>query len=230
MNITDTPSPNFGPRRDGLKPELVVVHYTAMETSQAALQRLCAPEHEVSAHYLITRSGAIHRMVAEDQRAWHAGAGAWGGRGDVNSRSIGIELTNRGVEPFAARQMDSLEALLAGILGRWDIPARGVIGHACMAPGRKADPGPRFDWQRLARKGLAVWPEVGVGGQGASADSAALAEGFAEAAATFGYPRSSDTLDAFRQRFRPWARGRVLDEWDVALARALAARHPASSA
>ncbi len=87
-------------------------------------------------------------------RAWHAGAGLWGGQEDVNSRSIGIELQkNRGDEPFAAPQMVALERLLQGIMARWDIPAQGVIGHSDMAPSRKGDPGPRFDWRRLALQG-----------------------------------------------------------------------------
>lgn len=150
-----SPSPNFGPRRGGLVPHLVVLHYTAMDTAEAALERLCDPAHEVSAHYLIGADGRIWQMVKEDQRAWHAGAGEWAGQDDINSRSIGIELDNRGDHPFANLQMCALEVLLSEILARWAIPCAGVIGHSCMAPGRKCDPGPRFDWQRLARLGLA---------------------------------------------------------------------------
>ena len=152
------PSPNFGPRRDGARPVLVVLHYTAMAIAQAALDRLCDPEAEVSAHYLIAADGTLCSLVAEEKRAWHAGAGAWGGIADVNSRSIGIELDNDGASPFPAPLMTTLEALLAGILDRWRIGPAGVIAHSDMAPGRKSDPGPRFDWQRLARGGLAVWP------------------------------------------------------------------------
>ena len=94
--ILEQSSPNFGTRRDGLRPELVVLHHTAMLTAEAALARLCDPAAEVSAHYLVAEDGRIWRLVPEDARAWHAGAGAWGGAGDVNSRSIGIELATAG--------------------------------------------------------------------------------------------------------------------------------------
>lgn len=213
VNLTH-PSPNFGERRGGQRPELVVLHYTAMPDCQAALERLCDPLAEVSAHYLIDRDGTVLTLVDEVARAWHAGAGAWGGRDDVNSRSIGIELVNRGDEPFAAPQMTALEALLGDVLSRWAIVPQAVIAHSDMAPGRKADPGPRFDWRRLAQAGLSVWPEVGdhVGD-------------FVASAQEFGYPRmEGDTLlAAFRLRFRPWANG-PLDNIDRALAADLARR------
>nr|WP_251363813.1 N-acetylmuramoyl-L-alanine amidase [Epibacterium ulvae] len=150
------PSPNFGPRRDGLSPHLVVIHYTAMTSADAALERLCDPRYEVSAHYLIGCTGTLWQLVSEEMRAWHAGAGEWGGLGDINSRSIGIELDNPGTHPFPEPQMQALELLLQGILNRWIIPPQGVIGHSDMAPGRKIDPGPRFDWTRLSRQGLAA--------------------------------------------------------------------------
>ncbi|MEH6360408.1 MAG: N-acetylmuramoyl-L-alanine amidase, partial [Amylibacter sp.] len=127
---------------------MVVVHYTAMETADAACARLCDEAAEVSAHYLISEQGDIVQLVDEDMRAWHAGAGAWGDVTDVNSHSIGIELANTGDTPFAAAQMDALEGLLGGIQNRWKIPAARIIGHSDMAPGRKFDPGVRFDWQR----------------------------------------------------------------------------------
>jgi N-acetylmuramoyl-L-alanine amidase len=139
---------------------MVVLHYTAMETTEAALDRLCEPAIEVSAHYLISETGEIWHMVDEDKRAWHAGAGQWGQVTDVNSHSIGIELSNLGDHPFPEAQMAALETLLAGILERWDIPPERVIGHSDMAPDRKKDPGPHFDWRRLALQGLAVWPSV----------------------------------------------------------------------
>lgn len=213
MSLTH-PSPNFGERRGGQRPELVVLHYTAMPDCQAALARLCDPLAEVSAHYLIDRDGTVLSLVDEKARAWHAGAGAWGGRDDVNSRSIGVELVNRGDEPFAARQMSALEALLQGILARWAIRPESVIGHSDMAPGRKADPGPRFDWRRLAQAGLSVWPEPG--------DDAA---DFATSARRFGFPDTDAALllAAFRLRFRPWAKGPV-DATDRALAADLARR------
>jgi N-acetylmuramoyl-L-alanine amidase len=214
------PSPNFGERRGGQKPELVVLHYTAMESCAAALDRLCDPQAEVSAHYLIDRDGGVMSLVEESARAWHAGRGEWAGRGDVNSRSIGIELVNRGGEPFAEPQMAGLERLLPGILKRWSLPAEAVIGHSDMAPDRKADPGARFDWLRLARQGLSVWPVAAAPGD------------FVADARRFGYPDHPPDvlLHAFRLRFRPWAKG-PLDAVDAGLAADLANRfgpHPSA--
>lgn len=225
--VLERPSPNHGPRRGGARPDMVVIHHTAMHTAEAALARLCAPEAEVSAHYLIAEDGRIWRLVDEAARAWHAGAGAWGGVADVNSRSIGIELANpgplAGFPPFPEPQMAALEELLAGILSRWRIPPARVIAHSDMAPGRKDDPGPKFDWRRLARAGLAVWPEAVVPG----------GAGFAGLAARAGYPVAGAgekaTLAAFRLRFRPGASGPLAAE-DLALLAGLAARWPAAEA
>ena len=219
------PSPNHGPRRGGARPDLVVLHYTAMRGTADALARLCDPAAEVSAHYLIDPAGMVLALVPEAVRAWHAGAGGWGAVRDVNSRSLGIELVNPGDAPFAAAQMDALEVLLQGLLRRWAIPPERVIGHACMAPARKADPGPRFDWRRLARQGLAVWPGAAPAVDGAAPE--ALPAAFAVAAAAFGYPEAPlhALLAAFRARFRPWAQG-PLAPADVATLRALARRWP----
>lgn len=216
-------SPNSGPRRDGLRPELVVIHYTAMPDCDAALRALCDPAREVSAHYLICRGGEVVALVDEDLRAWHAGAGAWAGRGDVNSRSIGIELDNDGTSPFAAPLMDALEGLLAGIMGRWAIAPHGVIGHSCMAPGRKIDPGPRFDWQRLARRGLALWPA------GRAASPLDMGR-FRTDALAYGFPDLDDALllTAVRLRFRYGAKG-PLDGRDCAIMAEMAAKATSAS-
>jgi N-acetylmuramoyl-L-alanine amidase len=216
----ESASPNCGPRRDGARPDIVVIHYTGMDSAEAALARLCDPAAEVSAHWLIAEDGRVWRLVDEALRAWHAGAGAWGDAGDVNSRSIGIELANpgplAGFPPFPEPQMAALERLLAGILIRWAISPARVIAHSDMAPGRKIDPGPKFDWRRLARSGLAVWPEPAAG-------AAPDGEASAAAAGRFGYPAGPDLLAAFRLRFRPHASGSLAAE-DVALAEGLAAR------
>ncbi|MGL4319613.1 MAG: N-acetylmuramoyl-L-alanine amidase [Paracoccaceae bacterium] len=213
---------------------MIVIHYTAMESCAAARARLCDPAHEVSAHYLIDVDGTVISLVPEDKRAWHAGAGMWAGRGDVNSRSIGIELANDGATPFAHRQMVGLEGLLSGVMSRWKIGAAGVIGHSDMAPDRKGDPGVRFDWRRLARAGLAVWPEGAppppqpspTGGEGGAPVDAA---GFWADLRTFGYPADPAPeilLSAFRLRFRPWANG-PLDAVDALAIADLARRYPA---
>ncbi|RLJ59154.1 N-acetylmuramoyl-L-alanine amidase [Litoreibacter meonggei] len=211
------PSPNFGERKDGARPDLVVLHYTAMECCDAACRTLCNPDNEVSAHYLIRKDGHVIQMVEESKRAWHAGTGTWQGQGDVNSRSIGIEMSNTGFVPFAAPLVDTLEILLSGIMARWDIPAAGVIAHSDFAPGRKIDPGRRFDWQRLVRQRLAIWPK---NMKDAEADLAR----FVRAAIAFGYPDSTEPetlLASFRLRFNPTAQGPVTAR-DVSMAEALA--------
>lgn len=190
------PSPNHGDRR-GYRPELIVLHYTGMSDAPSARARLCDARAEVSAHWLIGEDGRAEALVPEDRRAWHAGAGAWQGREDVNSRSIGIEIANPGDRPFTARQMDALTDLLRGIMARWRIGPDSVIGHSDMAPGRKIDPGARFDWQRLAREGLALWPDDGPD------------RPLAESLDIIGFPGCDPELRlaAFRLRFRPWAHG-----------------------
>jgi len=198
---------------------MVVIHYTAMKSAIAARDTLCNPDTQVSAHYLIAADGEVMSLVPEDLRAWHAGAGQWGAVTDVNSRSIGIELANDGFSPFAAAQMDALVALLQGINARWSIRPERVIGHSDMAPGRKIDPGRRFDWRRLAQEGLAVWPD---------ATAPADPGGFAGWMQAFGYTATDDSdllLSVFRLRFRPQATG-PLDAIDAGMIRDLAARFP----
>ncbi|MFZ0099750.1 MAG: N-acetylmuramoyl-L-alanine amidase, partial [Gemmobacter sp.] len=202
--------------RNGALPDLVVIHYTAMPSCAEAAARLCDSDAQVSAHYLIAEQGEVSALVPEELRAWHAGAGAWGACHDVNSHSIGIELANPGDAPFPEAQMSALERLLADILHRWQIPPERVIAHSDMAPLRKADPGPRFDWRRLALQGLAVWPEEG-GEVGT----------FLDDARAFGYPPApaDAVLAAFRLRFRPRATG-PLSEADCMMIADLAARFP----
>lgn len=218
------PSPNHGVRRDNAAPDMVVIHYTAMASADLSCARLCDPEAEVSAHYLIDLDGSVTQLVPEDRRAWHAGRGRWGDVTDVNSRSIGIELQNTSLHPFPAPQMAALEDLLRGIMARHAISPARVIGHSDMAPDRKSDPGPRFDWARLVASGLAVGPQ----GAGAACGTA----GFMRDAVRFGYDPDlapEMVLRGFRLRFRPWARG-PLDGHDAALMADLAARYPVDRA
>ncbi len=191
-----------------------------MEGHEAALDRLCDPAAEVSAHYLIGLDGHIWRLVRESLRAWHAGVGEWGGKGDVNSRSIGIELVNGAAldayPPFPEPQMAALEGLLRDILNRWQLLPEAVIAHSDLAPDRKVDPGPKFDWQRLAINGL------GVAATPFTQEDPEWST-FLEGAQLFGYParEPNELLQAFRLRFRPTALGRPLEPQDVALISAL---------
>ncbi|MDE0355251.1 MAG: N-acetylmuramoyl-L-alanine amidase [Deltaproteobacteria bacterium] len=187
--------------------DLVVLHYTGMPATEAALARLCDPASGVSAHYLIDEAGAVYRLVAESRRAWHAGIASWAGEADVNGRSIGIELANPGHEfgyvPFPEAQLDALERLLGDIRERRRIDPVRVVGHSDVAPLRKRDPGELFPWRRLAAKGLAYWP-------GGGEDSAEPDTERARVALTrIGYGFCEDVeglaavLAAFQRRFRP---------------------------
>lgn len=159
--ILEAPSPNHDAR--GVDITMLVLHYTGMQSGAAALDRLCDPGAKVSAHYLIDEDGTIHRLVAEDRRAWHAGVAHWHGRNDVNAASIGIELVNPGHEygyrPFPDAQMHALVDLAGRIVRRYAILPRHVVGHSDVAPTRKQDPGELFDWGRLARAGIGLWPQ-----------------------------------------------------------------------
>ncbi|MDJ0821890.1 MAG: N-acetylmuramoyl-L-alanine amidase [Paracoccaceae bacterium] len=196
---------------------MVVLHYTAMTSAEEARDWLCNPQSQVSAHYVLAEDGQLWQLVDEDTRAWHAGAGGWGDTTDVNSRSIGIEISNTGTQPFPETQMAALEVLLPGILSRWAIPPHRVVAHSDTALGRKIDPGPRFDWRRLAHQGLSIWPGMAPPGD------------FYADATRFGYHwhagQEDVVLNAFRLRFRPWATG-PLDDTDRALMADLAARWP----
>ncbi len=139
---------------------LIVLHFTNQQSVQQSLRTLRTRNGSgpVSAHYLIGADGHRYQLVADAQRAWHAGPGHWGTISDVNSASIGIELDNDGQSAFAPAQIDSLLQLLADLTTRLHIPRTQVIGHEDMAPGRKDDPGARFPWQQLAEAGYGQWP------------------------------------------------------------------------
>src|SRR6476469_7438290 len=137
--IVETPSPNFAARDSGIS--MVVLHYTGMRDAESAIARLCDPEARVSSHYLIAEDGQILRLVAEENRAWHAGLSYWRGVQGVNACSVGIEIVNPGHEygyrPFTGQQMESLLPLLAGIVERYGVDPANVVGHSDVAPARK---------------------------------------------------------------------------------------------
>lgn len=151
-------SPNFGVRAAGYRPNMIVLHYTGMLTGMAAESWLCDTASQVSSHYLVHEDGHVVQMVREADRAWHAGKGSWRGVTDINSCSIGIEIVNRGHEfgydDFPDEQMTGLIRLCQDIVRRHSIPPERVLAHSDVAPGRKVDPGEKFDWQRLAAAGL----------------------------------------------------------------------------
>lgn len=224
LTVAERPSPNHGPRADGVRVSMVVLHYTGMPDADAALARLTSRAAEVSAHYFIDEDGAIARLVAEDRRAWHAGRAFWRGATDVNSASIGIELVNPGhafgYRPFPASQIDSLCDLLRDIRTRHDIDLADIVGHSDVAPDRKSDPGELFPWPTLARRGLSIWPASPVAPVAVDPALAGRLLG------RIGYIVADlkATLTAFQRRFRPSACDGVLDPETMALVAAVAAR------
>ena len=155
------PAVNFEPRRDGRKPDLLILHYTGMSSAAKAVDWLCREESKVSCHYLIDEDGAVVGMVDEAMRAWHAGISHWQGETDINSCSIGIEIhnggTDMGLPDYPDAQMRSVIQLSRAIMARHGIPPERVLAHSDIAPARKIDPGERFDWERLAKFGIGVW-------------------------------------------------------------------------
>ena len=202
MSIVETPSSNFNERQ--LPVSMIVLHYTGMQSAEAALARLTDPAAAVSAHYLIDEDGTIHRLVAEDKRAWHAGQSHWRGITDVNSASIGIELVNPGHEfgyrEFAPAQIEALIPLLSEIKDRYEITRGNIVGHSDIAPTRKQDPGELFPWARLARVRLALpRPTKNL------MDPLWSDAGFLLALERFGYEVTDKlaAVVAFQRRFRP---------------------------
>lgn len=154
---TWVPSPNHDVRR----PQLIVLHFTEESSVQQGLDTLRTGNGEgpVSAHYLIGSDGHIYQLVADADRAWHAGAGRWGTIVEVNSASIGIELDNDGHSPYQRAQIDSLLRLLTDLTTRLRIPRSQIVGHEDFAPTRRTDPGPLFPWKQLADAGFGLWPQ-----------------------------------------------------------------------
>ena len=198
-----------------------MLHYTAMNSASQAVERLCDPAYEVSAHYLIDAQGSLISMVDEKMRAWHAGAGKWQDVQDMNSRSIGIELANTGMTPFSEPQMAKLEELLEALLAKYSLPIRRVIGHSDFAPERKSDPGRHFDWKRLARSNLAFAPNPAMALCEVGAEVCDRL--FTQNLSDFGYQTEiafDILLDAFRQRFHQSAYGK-LNSVDMAISNQL---------
>ncbi|MGV8959745.1 MAG: N-acetylmuramoyl-L-alanine amidase [Stenotrophomonas sp.] len=151
------PSPNYNDRQ----PVIIVLHHTEQGSVQQSLDTLRSANSggKVSSHYLVGRDGALYQLVADGERAWHAGSGRWGAISDLNSASLGIEIDNDGASPFPAPQIQTLLRLLDDLCTRYNIPRSQIIGHADLAPARKADPSRYFPWQQLAQAGFGSWPD-----------------------------------------------------------------------
>ena len=155
------PSPNHDERRAGLRPDMIVLHYTGMPDAAGALDLLCSRQSKVSAHYFVFEDGYIVQMVEESRRAWHAGTSFWAGETDINSCSIGIEIANPGHDygypDFPRRQIAAVIALCRSIQTRHAVPPARVLAHSDVAPSRKQDPGEKFPWRTLSNSGVGHW-------------------------------------------------------------------------
>jgi N-acetylmuramoyl-L-alanine amidase len=137
------------------KPNYVIIHHTAQQSTAQTLKTFTLPKTEVSAHYVIGRDGQTYHLLSDYLRAWHGGVARWGSISDINSVSIGIELDNDGTEPCLLK-------VLASLKRTYNIPAANFIGHGDIAPTRKNDPSALFPWQRLAARGFGLWYEASV--------------------------------------------------------------------
>ena len=155
------PAANVEPRKAGLSPNLLLLHYTGMKSAAAAIAYLARADSKVSCHYVVDTDGRITQQVPEAMRAWHAGLSCWDGETDINSCSIGIEIQNPGHEmgyhDFPAEQMSAVAALSGDIVQRHNIRPERVLAHSDVAPSRKIDPGEKFDWHMLAGRGVGAW-------------------------------------------------------------------------
>jgi N-acetylmuramoyl-L-alanine amidase len=213
------PSENYGERRNGRTPDMIVLHYTGMADGNMAVHRLTTIGTEVSSHYIVHEDGRIIQSVQESRRAWHAGASAWAGEADINSCSIGVEIINGGhdygLPPYPLRQIAAAIALCKGIIIRRNIPRHRVLGHSDISPGRKQDPGEKFPWALLAASGVGqyVIPAKIVPGPamtvGAAGDHVRALQ---EALASYGYGvtvsgifdfATVEVVTAFQRHFRP---------------------------
>lgn len=241
------PSPNHDERalaagRAG--PDVLILHYTGMSTGAEALARLRDPLSKVSAHYLVHEDGTAVQMVPEGRRAWHAGAGRWGGEADLNSRSIGVEIVNGGhtggLPPYPEAQVATVIALSKDILARRQIRPERVLAHSDIAPERKEDPGEHFPWDRLAREGVGHWVKPAPFGDGrflSPGEEGRPVEALQAMLALYGYdcpvtgrydPRTAAVVTAFQRHFRPAKVDGVADASTITTLRDLIAALPSA--
>lgn len=202
MQVIDAPSPNFDDR--SLPITMIVLHYTGMQTGEAAIERLRDPAAKVSSHHVVAEDGTVLRLVDEEKRAWHAGRSHWRGVKDINSASVGIEIVNPGHEwgyrPFPDEQVAAVIRLVHEIKDRYEITRGNIVGHSDIAPARKQDPGELFPWGKLARLRLALpRPTKNL------MDPRWTDGGFLLALERFGYDveDGAAAVTAFQRRFRP---------------------------
>ena len=237
-------SPNHGERRGGVKPDMILLHYTGMANAEAAVTKLCTPGTDVSAHYVVMEDGYVIQCVPEARRAWHAGTAMWEGDSDINSCSIGIEIINpghdHGYPDFPKRQIAAVTALCRSIFTRHRIPLWRVLGHSDVAPTRKRDPGEKFPWRLLSESGIGLWvnpvPITQDGPVFVLGESDPAIRELQELLARYGYDiavsgsfdvATRDVIAAFQRHFRPARVDGFADASTIATLKALLAARAA---
>ena len=221
--LTDRKANVRAPRRTTTRArraiDILLLHYTGMQTAEEALARLTDPEAKVSSPLLRLRGRPRHQLVPEARRAWHGGVGSWKGAIDINSRSIGIEIVNPGHEfgyrDFPDAQIEAVIALCRDIVARHRIARERVLGHSDVAPARKKDPGEKFPWAKLAAAGVGFWVEPAPIAEGrtlSANDRGPAVEDLQKQLIRFGYGLEVSRLydnatrlvvTAFQRHFRP---------------------------
>ena len=161
MKIATNFSPNFSKKRRMRVIKFVIIHYTGMQSEIESINRLKNPNSKVSCHYLINRKGKIIRMVEDKNIAWHAGKSKWKNFKNLNNKSIGIELVNRGhrfgYEKYSNSQIKSLIGLCKNLKKKYNLNSENFLGHSDIAPLRKIDPGEKFPWKKLSKHKIGKW-------------------------------------------------------------------------
>jgi N-acetylmuramoyl-L-alanine amidase len=142
--MINAPSPNKSPRHKSIT--AIILHDTASNSAESALNWMTDKMSGVSCHYLVARDARIWRLVPDEEKAWHAGESVLFGEKDCNEFSIGIEIEDMTNDPYPEVQLEILINLVADLAKKYGIPLNRIVGHQHVAPGRKVDPGPDFPW------------------------------------------------------------------------------------
>ena len=216
-------SPNFDLKKRG-KSQLkyLIFHYTGMKSEIRAIRKLTNFRSKVSCHYFIKNNGEIIQMVPDLYIAWHAGISFWKKDRYLNSKSIGIEISNPGhlnkYKNFSKKQIEAIIKLSKILIKKYKIKRENVLGHSDIAPLRKKDPGEKFPWKILSKKKICLWHKINNINYKKSRGLKINENDFYSLLNKFGYKFSKKKNDRikvlknFQRRFRPQLINGVLDK------------------
>ena len=167
MKIFTNYSPNFNPKkRKTSQIKFLIFHYTGMKKESNAIKKLTNSKSKVSCHYFIKNNGETLVMVPDLYVAWHAGKSQWKNYRLLNKNSIGVEINNPGHESnykkFSKKQVKSIIKLSEILIKKYKIKSKNILGHSDIAPERKNDPGEKFPWKQLAKRGIGLWHSISI--------------------------------------------------------------------